>query len=334
MVSGAGDVNRDGWPDLLVAYSSFYVDTWNDSKGAAYVYSGQDFSLLYSYYGEEPDDRLGQSLSGLGDVNLDGYDDFAVGAAGASKVLIYSGLNGSILKVYHGPDLPYSGYSSDWFGGNLSGTADVNGDGVRDLIVSTSTISVTGTKAGAAFVYLLDDLDGDDISLVGDNCPDLFNPDQTDGDADGIGDDCDNCPEVANEDQSDLDEDNIGNLCDECTDTDGDGYGDQDFPSSVCGTDNCPRVYNPNQADGNGDGVGDMCCCIGLTGNIDGDPEEICDLGDLTKLIDFLFISFTEPDCLQEANVDGDPGSNVDLGDLTKLIDYLFISFADPAECL
>ena len=58
------------------------------------------------------------------------------------------------------------------------------------------------------------------------------------------------------------------------------------------------------------------------------------DLGDLTKLIDYLFISFTPPDCLEEANIDGDLGGLVDIDDLTKLIDYLFISFTPPAECL
>ena len=73
---------------------------------------------------------------------------------------------------------------------------------------------------------------------------------------------------------------------------------------------------------------------IRLTGNIDNDPEDLVDLGDLTKLIDYLFISFGEPDCMAEANTDGDPEGLVDLGDLTKLIDYLFISFTPPAECL
>jgi len=99
--------------------------------------------------------------------------------------------------------------------------------------------------------------------------------------------------------------------------------------------DNCPFVYNPDQVDTDDDGKGDACdCCLWLTGNIDGDPEETVDLGDLTKLIDYLFISFTEPECIEEANVDGDPEGLVDLGDLTALIDYLFISFTPPAECL
>jgi hypothetical protein len=74
-------------------------------------------------------------------------------------------------------------------------------------------------------------------------------------------------------------------------------------------------------------------CCQGIRGNVDADPEDMVDLGDLTALIDHLFVGFTVPDCLGEANVDGDPGGLVDLGDLTVLIDYLFISFTPPAPC-
>ncbi|UCC45521.1 MAG: M28 family peptidase [Candidatus Zixiibacteriota bacterium] len=72
-------------------------------------------------------------------------------------------------------------------------------------------------------------------------------------------------------------------------------------------------------------------CCQDLTGNVDGDPEDICDIGDLTYLIDYLFISYTEPTCPAEANIDGI--GTVDMGDLTKLIDFLFISYAPPAQC-
>ena len=74
-------------------------------------------------------------------------------------------------------------------------------------------------------------------------------------------------------------------------------------------------------------------CCTGITGNVDGDDGELVDLGDLTALIDYLFISFIEPECIPEANVDGSVGGAVDLGDLTALIDYLFISFTPPATC-
>jgi hypothetical protein len=75
-------------------------------------------------------------------------------------------------------------------------------------------------------------------------------------------------------------------------------------------------------------------CCVGLAGNVDASPDEIVDIGDLTALIDYLFITFTVPECMEEANVDGRPDGIVDIGDLAALIDYLFISFTPPAACL
>ena len=153
------------------------------------------------------------------------------------------------------------------------------------------------------------------------------------GDSDDPSNTCppDNCPEVFNPEQSDSDGDLIGDACDACP-IDPDNDADED--AWCANVDNCPEVFNPDQADSDGDGVGNACCCIDLTGNVDNDPEELVDLGDLTKLIDYLFISFGEPDCILEANTDGDPDGLVDLGDLTKLIDYLFISFKLPAVCL
>ncbi|UCC44789.1 MAG: CRTAC1 family protein, partial [Candidatus Zixiibacteriota bacterium] len=73
-------------------------------------------------------------------------------------------------------------------------------------------------------------------------------------------------------------------------------------------------------------------CCNRMTGNVDYDPGDIVDIGDLTALIDFLFISYTEPVCMEEANVDG--VSPVDIGDVTDLISYLFIPpYPEPASC-
>ena len=54
----------------------------------------------------------------------------------------------------------------------------------------------------------------------------------------------------------------------------------------------------------------------------------------LTRLIDYLLISYTPPVCIEEAHIDGNPLDNVDLSDFTRLIDYLFISFAPLPSCL
>lgn len=76
-------------------------------------------------------------------------------------------------------------------------------------------------------------------------------------------------------------------------------------------------------------------CCEGVTGNVDGDANEIVDIGDLTALIAFLFIPPNPvPECLAEANTDGDENGIVDIGDLTSLIAFLFIPPNTPlADC-
>jgi hypothetical protein len=61
-----------------------------------------------------------------------------------------------------------------------------------------------------------DDLDGDGIHDLADNCPDAYNPLQEDTDADTVGDECDNCPENYNPFQEDIDSNGIGDVCDRC----------------------------------------------------------------------------------------------------------------------
>lgn len=64
----------------------------------------------------------------------------------------------------------------------------------------------------SSFVVL--DFDYDTIPDDGDNCPDVYNPDQEDTDGDNIGNVCDNCPGVYNSNQNDFDHDGIGDICD------------------------------------------------------------------------------------------------------------------------
>jgi hypothetical protein len=74
-------------------------------------------------------------------------------------------------------------------------------------------------------------------------------------------------------------------------------------------------------------------CCYHLAGNVDCDPSDGVDISDLSRLIDFLYISFDPLCCEGEANIDGDPAGGIDISDLSALIDYLYINFTVPAAC-
>ncbi|MBI5267516.1 MAG: hypothetical protein HY851_09825 [candidate division Zixibacteria bacterium] len=72
-------------------------------------------------------------------------------------------------------------------------------------------------------------------------------------------------------------------------------------------------------------------CGYQWSGNVDCDPQQSVDISDLTRLIDFLFISRSPLCCEGEANCDGSSG--IDIGDLSRLIDFLFINGTPPAPC-
>jgi hypothetical protein len=75
-------------------------------------------------------------------------------------------------------------------------------------------------------------------------------------------------------------------------------------------------------------------CCIGdMVGNVDASADGVVTMGDLTRLIDYLFISLIPPDCMEEANVDLSADHLVTMGDMTVLIDYLYISYNPLPPC-
>ncbi len=120
----------------------------------------------------------------------------------------------------------------------------------------------------------------------------------------------DNCPSVFNPDQSDADLDAIGDSCDECTDTDGDGNGDPGFPANTCLLDNCPDFpdrLGVNSPDDDGDGHGANCDNCPLVSNADQTDADSDGLGDacdtgytvsgtdvLVEVTDSLHVTFTE----------------------------------------
>lgn len=131
----AGDVNGDGFCDLMVGTSSLA-----SREGWVKIHSGADGSLLYDLYGDEGDlfgdDNLGASIASAGDVNQDGYDDFIIGATLDDGF----GLNHGMARVYSGFDGRHmyeigGGSIDSGFGYSVDGGMDANGDGIPDFVV-------------------------------------------------------------------------------------------------------------------------------------------------------------------------------------------------------
>ncbi len=74
-------------------------------------------------------------------------------------------------------------------------------------------------------------------------------------------------------------------------------------------------------------------CCVGMTGNCDGDPNDNVDIGDLSALQNYLFITFEPLPCMAEGNCDGSTDGNIDASDFTALINHLFITFEPLSDC-
>ncbi|PTQ87734.1 integrin alpha [Nitrosomonas ureae] len=195
-VSNAGDVNGDGFNDVIVG--AIWNNSNGDGSGSSYVVFGKasgfsaamDLSSLdgsngFRLDGEATGDYSGDSVSNAGDVNGDGFDDLVVGAWGAdpngslsgssyvifgkasdfSTAIDLSSLNGSNGFRLDGEA------AGDHSGDSVSNAGDVNGDGIDDLIVGSPRTDLNGNDSGSSYVVFgkasgfsaemdLSDLDG------------------------------------------------------------------------------------------------------------------------------------------------------------------------------
>jgi hypothetical protein len=147
-LSGAGDVNGDGFRDLMIGAESF-----DSNRGRVYVYFGSasmDAVADLIMTGENISDEFGYSVSSAGDINSDGFSDMIIGAesygANSGKVYIYYG-SYSIDNV---ADVTMTGQSAMSLGSSVSDAGDVNGDGYDDIIVGGESYN---SFTGISLIY-------------------------------------------------------------------------------------------------------------------------------------------------------------------------------------
>ncbi len=163
-VASAGDVNGDGFGDVLVA--SEYCTDGNpdtDREGKAYLFLGSASGLVatpsWTVKGGVFDESLGWSVASAGDVNNDGYDDVIIGAPWASypeghegRVYVFYGSASGLAQT-----ADWTAESNVWwtgFGTWVDSAGDVNADGYDDVIIGHPGLSSPEDAEGRAYVYL------------------------------------------------------------------------------------------------------------------------------------------------------------------------------------
>ncbi|MBX7041497.1 MAG: FG-GAP-like repeat-containing protein [Ignavibacteria bacterium] len=157
-VSTAGDVNGDGYSDVIVG--AYVFDNGQTDEGRAFVYHGSASGLSatanWTAESDQANAHFGISVSTAGDVNGDGYSDVIVGAPSGAR------FNEGEAFVYHGSAsglsankcwIDYGGGPNRSFGNSVSTAGDVNGDGYSDVIVGAWALTNGQANEGKAFVY-------------------------------------------------------------------------------------------------------------------------------------------------------------------------------------
>ncbi len=153
-IAGAGDINGDGYDDVIVGARQRY-DSSSANPGYVNVYSGATGAVLFTLTGGITANlQFGYSVAGGRDCDGDGTNDIAVGVYGddttalnAGAAWVFSGATGAAIITVFG-DNP-----QDHLGNDVSLIGDVNGDGKADLLACALGDDTNGAASGMVRVF-------------------------------------------------------------------------------------------------------------------------------------------------------------------------------------
>jgi hypothetical protein len=167
-VSGAGDINGDGYADVIIGAPG--NNTAGQGAGRVYVYSGKDGSVLLTLDGERAGDAFGSAVAGYKDKR---YAFLILGAPNAGpgnngRVYVYTGLTNKPKFTIEADDT--GAQLGAMF---LSVVGDVNGDKVPDIYASDFSNNAKGNSTGR--IYVVSGSDGRRLlTLTGESANDGF----------------------------------------------------------------------------------------------------------------------------------------------------------------
>ena len=160
-VASAGDVNGDGFSDVIIG--AYAYDNGQSDEGRVFVYHGSAAGLratpAWSAESNQASSGFGYSVATAGDVNRDGFSDVIVGAylfdngqSNEGRVFVY---HGSATGLATSPSwTAESNQAIADFAISVATAGDVNGDGYSDVIVGAPSYDNGQADEGRAFVYL------------------------------------------------------------------------------------------------------------------------------------------------------------------------------------